>query len=320
MRAFQPPFRFTAFFSPEDTLLCVLAAEASLARARLPGINQMQNQGPLRIVELTSGSGLIGLHLLRLERHSTLLGLDADPAASAIATANAEMLGLARRARFTRGDLWSRRTENLVLREKPQLLVCNPPYVPEPQDKSLPSEAGAGGDGTAHIMRTVELARATRPRALALSWCSLSDPERVVHEAEVAGYSLNSLFMVVIADGEYSGSVFGHLRGLKRAFFNDKPETLAAVAPDGSASFAYLLMAGEFSRSGSGPRGRETRASDQVRIICSRFARRGIAAMASIESTFPVRVWLLDRWDEIRLRAFLHGPVTQISSVPAALP
>src|SRR5688572_1566854 len=30
LRAFLPPFRFSSFFSPEDTLLCAIAAEAAL--------------------------------------------------------------------------------------------------------------------------------------------------------------------------------------------------------------------------------------------------------------------------------------------------
>lgn len=308
LRPFLPPFRFTAFFSPEDTLLCAIAAEASLAHARLPGTNRRAGEPPLPIIELTSGSGLIGLHLLRLERNSTLLGLDVDPAAAPVAAANAELLGLTRRTRFTRGDLWSRNVENAVAREKPELLVCNPPYIPEPPGANLPAEAGAGPDGIAHILRALELAKASRPRALALSWCSLSDPERVVREAEAAGYNLNSLFIVLIADGEYSGSVSEYLRTLDRAFLNDSPEALAEVAPDGSASFAYLLMAGEFSRKRTGREPPEWRVSEQVRVICSRFRRRGPASLNSIDAAFPVRVWLLDRWDELRLRAFLHGP------------
>jgi Methyltransferase small domain len=311
-----PPFRFTSFFSPEDTLLCMIAAEASLSHARSPGMS-VPGGDPLRIAELTSGSGLIGLHLLRIERNSTLLGLDLDPSAAAVASRNAETLALTRRTRFTRADLKSRNTENLLLRERAQLLVCNPPYIPEPPGENLAVEAGAGPDGTAHIMRALELARIVRPQALALSWCSLSDPEQVVREAEKSGYRLNSLFLALIADGEYSGAVSGYLRSLRTAFLNSSPETLRAVAPDSSASFGYLLMAGEFSRDDSGPRRREAKASEQVRTICSRFARRGIASLDSLETSFPSRVWLLDRWDEVRLRAFLHGEVPQLSATSA---
>jgi hypothetical protein len=316
LRPFLPPFTFTAFFSPEDTLLCAIAAESSLSRARLPIARGTAGE-PLRIVELTSGSGLIGFHLLRLERNSTLLGLDVDPSAATVAAKNAECLHLSRRARFTGANLRARNTENLLSREKPQLLVCNPPYVPEPVEGNLAAEAGAGPDGTAHVIRALELARIMRPRALALSWCSLSDPEKILNHADEAGYRLNSLFIVVIADGEYSGVVGNYVRGLKTAFLNDSAETLHTVAPDGSASFAYFLMAGEFSRKDEGPRRREEKASEVVRTICARFARRGIATLASIEAPFPARAWLLDRWDEIRLRAFLHGCVRVTASESA---
>ncbi|HUQ19054.1 MAG TPA: methyltransferase domain-containing protein [Gemmatimonadaceae bacterium] len=306
LRAFKPPFRFTDFFSPEDTLLCVIASEAALARARLPGAS-MQAKAPLRIIELTSGSGLIGIHLLRIERHSELVGIDVDESAVETARENAAVLGVARRAMFIRGDMKSRHAMNTVSREKPDLLVCNPPYIPEPPGTNLAVEAGAGPSGTAHIMRTLELAHASKPRALALSWCSLSDPEEVVLAAERAGYRLNSLFITVIADGEYSGKVEEYLRGLDGAFMNSQPETLRVVAPDGSASFGFLLMAGEFSRSSGGPRRENSDAAKHVRTICARFARRGIASLESIEAPFAVRTWLLDRWDEVRLRAFLHG-------------
>jgi len=244
-----------------------------------------------------------------MERNSRLLGLDVDPLAATVAAKNAELLHLSRRTRFTRADLRARNTENLLTGEKPQLLVCNPPYVPEPVEGDLAAEAGAGPDGTAHVIRALELARATRPRALALSWCSLSDPDKILSYADTAGYRLNSLFMAVIADGEYSGAVGNYVRGVKTAFLNDSAETLRAVAPDGSGAFAYLLMAGEFSRKDEDRRRRDEKARETVRTICARFARRGIATLASIEAPFPVRTWLLDRWDELRLRAFLHGPV-----------
>ncbi len=316
LRPFLPPFKFTAFFSPEDTLLSVIASEASLSHARLPGGTHAAPGQPLRIAELASGSGLTGLHLLRIERNSTLLGLDIDAAAAETASANAAVLRLSCRSRFTRANIASRNAEILLSREKPQLLVCNPPYVPEPPGQSLAIEAGAGPHGTSHILQALALARITRPRALALSWCSLSDPEHVVKEAGRNGYRLNSLFLTVIADGEYSGSVADYLRGLDRAYTNDSPETMRTVAPDGSASFAYMLMAGEFSRSDAGPRRHVAKASEQVRTICDRFARRGVTALTSIDATFSVRTWLLDRWDELRLRAFLHGPVRQMAVEP----
>lgn len=302
LRAFVPPFRFTSFFSPEDTLLCMLAAEAALSHARSRSRNNGHSAEPLRIAELTTGSGLVGLHLLRLERESTLTGLDVDPLAIDTAVRNARMFGLGSRTRFDCADLWSEATVAGLCACEPHLLVCNPPYVPEPPRGKLELEAGAGLDGTAHLIRTLELAATTKPRVLALSWCSLSDPAQIVREAESIGYSLNSLFAVAIADGEYSGSVREHLRSLPHTYINESLESVSAVAPDGSGRFVFLLMAGVFARTGQ-----RTSAADAVETICEDFAGRGLEALHNPIAPVPVRTWLLDRWDELRLRAFLHG-------------
>jgi hypothetical protein len=261
------------------------------------------------MVELTSGSGLIGLRLLQLERQSTLVGLDIDPEAAAVANANARLFGLEERAQFRQMNLWSSDMESLLRKEMPQLIICNPPYVPEPPGRVLAREAGAGPLGTAHLERTLELTRASQPRALALSWCSLSDPEGIVRRAEEIGYRLNSLFVVVLADGEYSGAVAKYLRTLPTAFLDDRPATLKVVASDGSASFAFLLLAGDFWPERRAKERQGPRASEVIGRLCTRFAERGIPGLAGIKSPFPIRSWLLDRWDEVILRDFLHDPV-----------
>ncbi len=308
---FVPPFRFTSFFSPEDTLLCTIALEASLSRLpRRRAPDQIIGE-PLRIAELTTGSGLVGMHALSLEPASDLLGLDVDRSAVDTASENAEILGFADRARFECADLWADETVAMLEAFRPQLLICNPPYVPEPPQQMLEREAGAGADGTAHLKRTLEIANRIQPQALALSWCSLSDPAAIVRSAESIGYTLDSLFMVVIADGEYSGSVHNYLREIPAAFINEDRDTIAIVAPDGAARFAYLLMAGSFSRfettarSGSG---------DAVDRICHAFAADGISALVNPDAPIPVQSWLLDRWDELRLRAFLHGGAQERAS------
>ena len=313
LRAFLPSFAFTAFFSPEDTLLCVIAAETAMARARSPGSAMSPTAEGVRIVELTSGSGLVGLRLLQIERPSTLLGLDIDPKASVVAAANARLLGVEGRARFRRASLWAPEIEALLLSEQPHLLVCNPPYVPEPPGRTLAPEVGAGPLGTAHLERALELTRVAHPRALALSWCSLSNPEGVVRQAEEIGYRLNSLFVVVIADGEYSRSAGSYLRSLPTAFLNDRPTTLKAVAADGAAAFAYLLLAGDFWPERRVTERRGLRGSEVVGRLCLRFAERGIPGLAGMKSPFPIRSWLLDRWDEVMLRGFLHGPVQTLA-------
>ena len=303
LRAFVPPFRFTSFFSPEDTLLCACASEAALAHARSPRRQNAWSRHTMRIAELTTGSGLVGLHLLMLETGSRLAGFDVDPAAVEIADKNARLLGLGRKARFECADLWSNATVAALRDYSPDLVICNPPYVPEPDDEKLKIEAGAGPDGTAHLMRAIELVADLRPKAMSLSWCSLSDPRKVLKGAADAGFSLNSLNIVVIADGEYSGSVEGYLRSLPHAYINDQSDTMNAIAPDNSGRFAYLLMAGDFSRT-EPP---DTTTPHAVERICHRFSAEGLSSLTKLEAPVPARAWMLDRWDELRLRAFLHG-------------
>ena len=331
LRRFVPPFRFTSFFAPEDTLLCVLAAEGALAglggrgpRSAVVGANgagELLGSAPasgeaasLRIVELTTGSGLVGLRLLDIEPRATLFGVDIDHQAPAVARANAERLGLADRARFERASIWERALERGLRAEPVDLLVCNPPYIPEPPGAALPVEAGAGPDGAAHVRRVIEIATAARPAALALSWCSLADPAGIVADAELAGYRLDALYVVAIGDGEYSGGVHRYLRGLPTAFLSDQPDVVAEVAPDGAARFAYLLLAGVFhdtrGASGGASDGAGRVAGDAaaaVDALMRDFVTHGADALAAPSAPFPVSAWLLDRWDEIALRAFLHG-------------
>jgi hypothetical protein len=336
LEPFTPPFAFSAFFSPEDTLLCVCAADAArLLRTESRSPSCDADTG-FRVVELTSGSGLVGLYLLGRDCNARLLGLDIDTEAKRVAERNALLLGLADRARFAQSDLWSPATLRLLEVENPQMIVCNPPYVPEPPGTKMQIEAGAGPNGTAHILRAIELAQLVQPDTLALSWCSLSDPAGIVEAAETSGYELHTLFVTAIADGEYSGSVHSYLQGLADCFINEQSETLGIVAPDGSARFAYLLLAGAFRRRVRDPQA--SAASAAVRNICQDFACYGLQTLASValpvagcalpvagcplpdcpaDAPFVLHRSVLTRWDELRLRTMLHGEVARRVAAPA---
>jgi hypothetical protein len=305
LEAFVPPFAFSAFFSPEDTLLCVCSAESALDESRkLRNSENRAVDNSVRIAELTSGSGLVGLYLLQHNPSASLLGLDIDEEAACVSGRNALMLGLAGRSRFARADLWSTATVRLLESDRPQLIICNPPYVPEPPGTRMPIEAGAGAHGTAHIMRAIELARVAQPESLALSWCSLAHPAAVVAAAEASGYELHTLYVAAIADGEYSGSVHWYLRDLPDCFINEQKETLNLIAPDGSARFAYLLLAGAFRRVS-----RPADASDAIKKICEDFAVDGVATLASAAAPFALHCSVLTRLDELKLRVLLHAEV-----------
>lgn len=317
LKPFVPPFAFSAFFSPEDTLLCVCAADSALD---LLG----QSDGEVRFTELTSGSGLVGFSLLAREPRARLLGLDIDGEAERVATQNAGVLGVRERARFARADLWSASTLQVLEQEKPDLLVCNPPYVPEPPGTQMQVEAGAGPHGTAHLLRTLELARAIRPLALALSWCSLSDPVGIVAAANDSGYELHTLYVNAIADGEYSGSVHSYLRHLDNCFIHEQRDTLDILGSDGSARFGYLLLAASFarrddSRTSAAHRGGSVEppahpqpdAAAEIQKICRAFEIEGVRTLAKIAAPFPVHASILTRWDELALRVMLHGAVSR---------
>jgi release factor glutamine methyltransferase len=80
---------------------------------------------PLKVLDLGSGTGCLLLALLTELPHSRGLGIDISPAAVALATRNAEALGLAGRARFERGD-WASGVTGAW-----QVIVSNPPYIIE---------------------------------------------------------------------------------------------------------------------------------------------------------------------------------------------
>jgi hypothetical protein len=307
-----PPFAFTSFFAPEDTLLCLLAGELA-----------MRSAGPSpSIVELTAGSGLVGLALLEHRAGALLCGVDIDSDAISVAEANAKLLGLGDRARFAQMSLWEETVPLLLVDEAVDVLVCNPPYIPEPPDRRLPVEAGSGPDGAAHVDHVLALADEARPAVLVLSWCSLSDPVGVVARAAARGFRLQTLLACVIADGEYSGLVGDYLRTLPTAYLNESADTTAALSSDGSARFAYLLLAGVFRRGddgngGPGAGGDEPEDPGQhaldtaaaVDRLMRGFARDGLDALVRIDAPFATEVFVLDRWDEVALRAALHGEI-----------
>ncbi len=79
--------------------------------------------GPVRILDLGTGSGALLLAALDQWRHATGIGVDRSADALAIARRNAARLGLADRADLRLGD-WGD-----GLGERFDLILCNPPYV-----------------------------------------------------------------------------------------------------------------------------------------------------------------------------------------------
>jgi release factor glutamine methyltransferase len=84
-----------------------------------------QTDGPRRILDLGTGPGTLLLAALDIWPAATGLGVDVSRQALSYAAANARRLGFEARAKLVQGN-WA---EGLL--ETFDLILCNPPYVPE---------------------------------------------------------------------------------------------------------------------------------------------------------------------------------------------
>ena len=89
---------------------------------------------PLKVLDLGTGSGCILLSLLHELPFATGLGVDINPGALEIAQKNAQKLSLETRAKFQKSDWFS------TLEGKFDVILSNPPYIPESELENLMPE------------------------------------------------------------------------------------------------------------------------------------------------------------------------------------
>jgi release factor glutamine methyltransferase len=123
-------------------------------------LDHFGTSGPRSVLDLGTGSGALLLAALAQWPRATGLGVDTSEAALAVAQANAERLGLARRATIARGS-W-----DAASRDDFDLVLCNPPYIeadavlpPDVADYEPASALYAGGDGLDDYRRIAPLLR-----------------------------------------------------------------------------------------------------------------------------------------------------------------
>ena len=107
---------------PETELLVELALAHAQSNARR--LMARTAAGPLRILDLGTGSGCILLSLLQELPGSTGIGIDVSPPALAVARANAASLGLESRAGWVCGRWFGPLCGGF------DLITGNPPYIP----------------------------------------------------------------------------------------------------------------------------------------------------------------------------------------------
>jgi len=135
---------------PETELL----VEASLERHH-------DRSSPVLIADLCTGSGCVAVALARELPSASILATDVSIAALDVARGNARLHAVSDRVSFVATDLLQALTSRF------DLIVSNPPYVPERDRPRLPPEVRdhepsvalfAGSDGLATIARLVQTA------------------------------------------------------------------------------------------------------------------------------------------------------------------
>jgi release factor glutamine methyltransferase len=129
------------------------------------------HRAQLRLLDLGTGTGCILLALLSELTQATGVGIDASPAALAVARENAKILGLHHRAGFVLGN-WGQGIEQTF-----DVILANPPYIPDGEIDGLepevalfePRDALAGGvDGLGcYRVLAPDIARLLKPGGIA---------------------------------------------------------------------------------------------------------------------------------------------------------
>lgn len=100
-------------------------------------VEALKDNPPRRILDLGTGTGCILLALLKEFPQATGIGIDINPAAVDVSRENMENNGLSDRAAFRQGN-W---TDSLTESDGSfDLIVSNPPYIPEADIESLAPE------------------------------------------------------------------------------------------------------------------------------------------------------------------------------------
>jgi release factor glutamine methyltransferase len=147
---------------PETELLVVRALDLAKEMAKA-------TDGPLRIVDLGTGSGVLAVSLAKHLPKAQVTAIDVSPAALAVALRNAEKHGVSERIEFIEGDVLA----SVPVPADLDLIVSNPPYVTSAEMATLvadvrkfePALALDGGEqGTSVIERLLpQAAERLRP-------------------------------------------------------------------------------------------------------------------------------------------------------------
>ncbi|GEO40677.1 release factor glutamine methyltransferase [Skermanella aerolata] len=171
-------------------------------------------KAPLTVLDLGTGTGCLLLALLSELPNAAGTGIDRSEEAVATATANARRLGFGQRARFAVGD-WGD-----GLSERFDLVISNPPYIPEAEIETLapevvrfdPVAALAGGPDGLNAYRTIvtQLPNLLKSKGKVIFEVGAGQAADVARLLVTAGFSGIGTRCDL---GRVERAVFGHLSG-----------------------------------------------------------------------------------------------------------
>lgn len=124
------------FIVNEHTLIPRPDTETLVEEVSLLMTGLVERQKSIRILDLCSGSGAIGLSLAHRFPQSQLVLADISPRAMAVARMNAQNLGLNEQTDFKVGDLF----DAIIGADDFDIIVSNPPYITRDDMRTLPRD------------------------------------------------------------------------------------------------------------------------------------------------------------------------------------
>ena len=126
-------FDGNSFIVTRDVLIPRQDTEFLLRRGDWFIRDQIKTRYNLRLLDLGSGSGCVGISMALRHPRLEVVFIDLSPAALDVARRNARLHGVEQRCRFLEGDWFA----PLERRERFDLILCNPPYITRRNDPLL---------------------------------------------------------------------------------------------------------------------------------------------------------------------------------------
>lgn len=134
----EKEFMGISFYIEEGVLIPRPDTEI-LVQYVLDYIDEKYKEGDIKIVELGTGSGCISLSIAYYKKNVFVYSVDIDKKANAVAEENSRRLKLSDRVKILEGDLFQG-IKNMGLKNSVDIIVSNPPYIPEDEIFGLQDE------------------------------------------------------------------------------------------------------------------------------------------------------------------------------------